>query len=511
MKRWKAILLISVMTMVSVTGCSKAEENEVAATPVETTIMKADSIRKDLTYAGKVQPKETVNVTSKLSGQVDKVYHDMGDVVQEGDILFTLDEKDLRDRIKQLEAQLNVSNASVTSAQTGLANVNGGQSETSRLQMKTGVENAKTAVDNARIAVDNAKIALDNAEVALDNSRVTLENSKASLDDVEKKYNDTKVLYEAGVATKNDFDSVELAYTQAQNGYTQAQNGYTQAQNTYESTKNGYATAQNAYETALTAQNQAKESLAIYDEKIMNENTENAQNGVNSAVAGRQSVEVQLQIARETLADATVKAPISGTITSKNISASNMISAASVPFTIVDMSSVTVDVNVSEKLINYITVGQEVDVTISTIGSEAIKGRIKNISPATDNTSTYPVKIEIENNEGRIKPGMFAEIRFKLEESNNAIIVPRNTVINKDGEYYVYVIENGLARKTDVTVGIDNGVDIEITSGLKEGDEVVTTGQTYVTDGEGVRIINSAAAEENVNADAEEESTAKEE
>ncbi|MBR1738244.1 MAG: efflux RND transporter periplasmic adaptor subunit [Firmicutes bacterium] len=504
MKRWKAILLISVMTLAPLTGCSEAEETETAATPVETTIMEAGSIRKDLTYAGKVQPKETVNVTSKMSGQVDKVYHDMGDVVEEGDILFTLDEKDIRNQIKQLEAQLNVSNASVASAQTGLANVNGGQSETSRLQMKTGVENAETAVKNAQISVDNAKIALDNSQVAL-------ENAKASLDDVEKKYNDTKVLYEAGVATKSDFDSVELAYTQAKNGYTQSLNAY-------ESAKNGYSTAQNAYETALTAQNQAKESLAIFDEKIMNENTTTAQNGVNSAVAGRESVEVQLQIARETLADATVRAPISGTITNKNISASNMVSAASAPFTIVDMSSVTVDVNVSEKLINFITVGQEVDVTIGTIGDDTIKGKIKNISPATDNTSTYPVKIEIDNKDGKIKPGMFAEIKFKLQESNNAIVVPRNTVINKDGEYYVYVIENGLAKKTDVTVGIDNGVDIEITSGLNEGDEVVTTGQTYVTDGEGVRIINSDATEENDGENAEEisdkssdDTTAKEE
>lgn len=88
---------------------------------------------------------------------------------------------------------------------------------------------------------------------------------------------------------------------------------------------------------------------------------------------------------------------------------------------------------------------------------------------------------------------MMAEVSFTMAASDDTILLPRNAVIEKDNETYVYVINNGKAKKTAVELGIEAEDTIEIKSGLKKGDNVVTKGQTYLSDGEEVTIANTAA------------------
>lgn len=479
-KLGKLIIPLLVASM-ALSGCGKQEETneEVSLTPVQVQEMSQSSIKKELVYAGQVKPNETVDVTSKLSGQVESVKYEVGDYVNAGDILFTLDKKDIQDQIKQLEASLKISNASVSSAQTGLNQVSdGGQIKSSRLSLQNGVDSAKKAVDNAKKSVDSAKAQLDTA--------------KSSLEDTEKKYNDNKKLFDAGVIARADFDSIELGYTQAKNAYTQAENAYEQAKIGYDQAVDGY--------------NTAKESLDIFDNKTTADNVETAQNGVDTATASRDSVLTQLEIAKSTLNDTAVKAPISGYITAKNISETNMVSAQSAPYTIVDMSKVKVNVSVSEKVINLISVGKSVDVVIPTIGEEKITGTIKTIAPSADSTNTYPVEIEIVNSDSAIKAGMFAEIHFVENQSDNAYVVPRNTILENETDKYVYVIENGKAVKKVVETGIDNGESIQIISGVNSGDKIVVSGQDYVVDGEEVKIV----ADDNSNEENSEEKDSKE-
>ncbi len=487
-KRLKNLILPLTIISILFSGCGKKEEvvQEENKTPVEVQQMSVSSIKKELVYAGQVKPNDTVNVTSKLSGLVESVKYDVGDYVNEGDILFTLDKKDIQDQIKQLEASLKVSDASVASARTGLSQVSdGGQIESSRLSLQSGVDSSQKAVENSQKAVENS-------QKAVENSKIQLDNAKSTLDDTEKKYNDTKKLYDAGVVARSDFESIELAYNQSKNAYEQTQLAYEQTQLNFEQ-------AQIAYDQAVEAYNNAQKSLDIFDNKTTSDNIETAQAGVNTALASRDSVLTQLQIAKSTLNDTSVKAPISGYISEKNISETNMVSAQSAPYTIVDMSKVTVEVNVSEKIINLIDIGESVDVVIPTIGNKTLTGVIKTISPSADSTNIYPVKIEIENSDSSIKSGMFAEIHFVESQSDNAFVVPRNTVLENDTDKYVFVVEDNKAVKKVVETGIDNGEDIQIVSGVTGGDNVIVNGQDYVIDGEEVKVINEEKSEEKEN------------
>lgn len=79
----------------------------------------------------------------------------------------------------------------------------------------------------------------------------------------------------------------------------------------------------------------------------------------------------------------------------------------------------------------------------------------------------YTVKVELDNKDGKIKSGMMAEVSFTMAASDDTILLPRNAVIEKDNETYVYVINNGKAKKTAVELGIEAEDTIEIKSGLK--------------------------------------------
>lgn len=471
-----SVLILSMVLSGSLSGCSSKGEGgedkpvadvEANLNAVEVMELKPGSIEKYLTYAGKIEANKTVGVTPKISGRVESIKVEEGDYVKEGQVLFTIDKSDLLDQIASLESQLKISNASVSSAQEGLKQADGGgQVQSARLQLTSAVDNAKKAVDNAQEAVNNANI--------------TIQNAKSSYDDMSKKYSDYKQMYDAGVISKSDFDAIELGYTQAKNGYDQAQIGITTAQNQLEQANIGY--------------NQAKEALRIYDEQTTADNTATAQKGVDTAVASRDSVNTSLTQAKDKLADTTVTAPCSGVVSSKNIEVTNMVSAGSSPMTITDIATVTVDVNVSETLINRISVGDPVQVAVETVSGEPREGKIKTITGVADSTGTYPVKVEIQNADGALKPGMFASVRFVEEKNDNAFVVARNTVLENETEQYVYLLnKDNTVKKVVVETGIDNGEYIEIVSGVNSGDVVVVSGHDYLSDGEEVNVVDPEA------------------
>ena len=101
----------------------------------------------------------------------------------------------------------------------------------------------------------------------------------------------------------------------------------------------------------------------------------------------------------------------------------------------------------------------------------------------------------------------FSEVSFTKESAENTIVLPRNCVIEKDNEIYVYIEENGIAKKVLVTTGIDTGENIQITSGLEEGMNVVTRGQTYLNDGDAVQISSNNNTEDSADTDITDDAT----
>jgi RND family efflux transporter MFP subunit len=322
---------------------------------------------------------------------------------------------------------------------------------------------------------------VDSAQEGVNNAKVTISTAKSSFDDLTTKYNDYKTMYDAGVISKSDYDAIELGYTQAKNAYEQAQIGLTTSQNQLDQAKIGY--------------DQAVKALEIYDNSTTSDNNASAQKGVDTAVANRDSINVSLAQLKSKLADTVVVAPCSGIVTQKNIEVTNMVSATSAPIVITDTDVVTIDVNISEALVNKVKVGDTVNVTISSVSSEPKTGTIKTLTGIADATGTYPVEVEIQNEDGSLKPGMVAGVQFVDSKNDSALVVARNTVLENETEQYVYVANGDTVKKVVVETGIDNGEYIELTSGVKAGDKVVVSGQDYLSDGEKVNIVSKSKGE----------------
>lgn len=346
-----------------------------------------------------------------------------------------------------VENQINVLRASLTAVEAGITSAKTNLELVNGATMQSQIENAKTALENAKLNFDNVKT----------------------------NYENNKVLFEAGILSQTEMNQIQLSYDSAEVAYHQAEQNYDLVAN------------------QMPAENQRK-----------------AEDAYNSAVAQKASIEAQIKSAQKTISDATVTAPISGVITTKNIVAGTVLSQASPAYVITDMSKVKIDVAVTQQVINTLSVGQQVDVVLSAISQEPFQATITTINPVANAQGTYDVQVELNNPDGVLKVGMLGEVSFTKESAENTIVLPRSCVIEKDNEIYVYIEENGKAKKVLVTTGIDTGENIQITSGLEEGMNVVTKGQTYLSDGDTVQIAENNVKNDGENATVDDENNTEE-
>ncbi len=448
MKMKKIIPLLLVSSLIF-TSCGKKAEptvEEETYTAVRVTTASPSGISKEVTYSGKIEPSDQVAVISKMSGTVTNAYKNVGDYVNQGEALLTVDDKDIQNAISQAQAQKNSADLAIKQAQNSKNNITGAQYDQSLLQLETSIKNLENQIATATESKNFAKTALDNAKTAYDNS---------------------KTLYDAGVVSKSDFDNAKLGYDQAQVSYSQAEKSLS---------------------TLNTQLAQAKKSYELTKNNVVKESQGTAQIGVEQAQAASNSAQLAIDIASQNLKDTTTTSPISGIVSTKGAVVGQMISPTSIAYTISNIDEVVATIKVSENIINTLNVGDPVKVSINSLGNN-LSGVVTEINPVGDQTSTFPVKIKLQNSDHSIKPGMFCEVSFVTESQGNAISLPREAVLRNMDKFYVYVEENGVAKMKEVTTGIDTGKDIEIVSGLNAGEKVITEGQTYVSDNEKVKVL----------------------
>jgi RND family efflux transporter MFP subunit len=210
-----------------------------------------------------------------------------------------------------------------------------------------------------------------------------------------------------------------------------------------------------------------------------------------SAEAAVQQAQAALQQALDNIGNCTIKAPISGVVGSIALSLGEMANLQSPAAIISDTSQLEVEIQVSESEISYVQEGSEVEVMISAVSPDSFKGVVASVSVAADPASkNYKVKITMDNPEGQIKSGMFAQVFLSTVSESNALCVPRNAVIPKGSQSVVYIVdEESRARMQVVETGIENSKYIQISKGLKEGQEVIEKGNTLVSDGSKVRVV----------------------
>ena len=203
------------------------------------------------------------------------------------------------------------------------------------------------------------------------------------------------------------------------------------------------------------------------------------------------NAEIQLEQAEKQLSDATIKSPISGVITKKQVEEGEYINIGSPIVTIVDISRLKIKLNVSEANVYQLKLNDKAIITTDVYPGVTFEGNISFISSQGDDSHNYPVEIVIPNNSKYpLKSGTFANVMIKLPVAAEALYIPRESLLGSITEASVYVAENNKAILKKIVVGNGNDKYIKVISGLKEGEEVIVNGQINLSENKAIKIVN---------------------
>ena len=328
-------------------------------------------------------------------------------------------------------------------------------------------------------------------QVSADNESVILIASAAKCTAVYKEAGDT---VQAGdkICTL-DLGSTLSSYNAARISYQAAVQSYQDQKGILD--KQVSLAADNVNNTKALFEIGAASQLEVDQAEL---NYQNAVAGRNSALAqleaGMQNAKSgveQLDTALENVdAEGNVLAPQSGTLVTMNAVEGSYISN-SMPLVVIDgADQMKVTASVSEALVPKLTVGDKAEVSVSAADA-TFTATIRSVERAASmQTKLYTVVLTVPADVGGLMSGMFADVTFRTDTAENTIVVPTEAILTSNHVQYVFVVEDGAAKYVEVTTGLTGSGVTEVTSGLTEGEQLVTVGQAYLSDGDPVRVVS---------------------
>jgi membrane fusion protein, multidrug efflux system len=222
------------------------------------------------------------------------------------------------------------------------------------------------------------------------------------------------------------------------------------------------------------------------------------------AVANREAAAAQLALARRSQADATIAAPIDGTVAERFAQPGEKVAVDARILSIVDLSRMEIEAPVPAAEVGSVRVGQAVELAVEGVAAPQL-GRVVRIAPTTQpGTRSVPVYIALDNRDPAIRAGLFAQGRLEVGSRDDVLAVPSSAIRDANGRTFVYAIVDGRLVERDVVVGqrsdtapnAAGGIGaVEIRDGLAPGDRIVATNLGILRAGSGVRVVSPAAAQ----------------
>jgi RND family efflux transporter MFP subunit len=220
--------------------------------------------------------------------------------------------------------------------------------------------------------------------------------------------------------------------------------------------------------------------------------------GVGVASANITAQEAQLRVLGQQKAYQRVVAPFDGVITQRNVDIGNLVqadaSSATFLFTLMQSDTIRIELNVPQNEAFGIHPGVEAVVRVPEMPGRDFHGVVARIAEALQpGTRTLRTEVDVPNPDHELSPGTYCTVELKIPRKTPSLIVPSEAIIfNRDG-LSVAVVENGVARIRALTVVRDFGTNVEVSAGVKEGDEVVLNPPVDLVDGRALKIRPSPA------------------
>lgn len=502
-RKKKATVILSVVLLAAVGigvrlragALSGAEVQAYTENPAE-----RRNIQLTLTATGTVQPANQYDVTASVQGDVLSCTFEEGDSVKKGDILYEIDKTDAENSIEQAKLSLQQSQNNYNQSLESLDSLQvksdaAGVITTLYVSAGDQVQAGAKIADIRDSSVMELTVPFNAADVAsfgvgaaavvtIDGSFETLSGTVTAIDAADTVLDGYQIVRNVTIRVSNPGGlSTSSAATATINGIAcnQGANFTYLSESTVTAGVSGKISELHVREGASVSKNQTIVTLT---------STSTESQVKNSQISLQQS-QLSYQNTVEKLEDYTIKAPIDGTIITKNTKVGDTLDATNGQNTlavIYDLSYLTFDISLDELDISDVSVGQKVNITCDALENTEITGRVTKVSVAgtTENgVTTYPVTVQIDDVPDGLLPGMNVDATIVVSESENALAVPiaavqrGNTVyVKAEGEKNTEQTMVGGAllpdgwKAVEVETGLSDDNYIEIISGLQEGDVV---------------------------------------
>ena len=261
----------------------------------------------------------------------------------------------------------------------------------------------------------------------------------------------------------------------------QAEAGWAVAQANFHSASKDWVRMQDLHEQGTVSPRQYEKIQLAYE----------------AAKAKLQQAKAGLNLAKHYLDVSVMKAPFSGIITGKNMNEGEYINPAmggmgpkgASVVTLMDLSKVKIVVHVSERNVGEIHIGQEARITVDAYPERVFTGTVSNVNPTADPMNRmFGVEVTAPNEESTLRAGMFARVEIVTAERKNVLQVPVDGILSEGDQRVAFVVEHGKALRRPIQLGLQKGAMVEVVSGLREGEKIVTIGKEMVKDGAAVAI-----------------------
>jgi membrane fusion protein (multidrug efflux system) len=179
-----------------------------------------------------------------------------------------------------------------------------------------------------------------------------------------------------------------------------------------------------------------------------------------------------------------IRAPIAGVIASRDIKLGQSIDASDVAFRITDTSELLAYLQIPQAELGKFSAGQSATLTVDAMPDTTYTATIARISPTIDmRNGTFRATAFIDNGSGELAPGMFARFLIAYDKHADALVIPREALIEEDDQTSVYVVADGAVSRRTIQIGIESGNFVEVVGGLGGDEEIVVTGQSSLRHG----------------------------
>ena len=499
-KRWVKIAIALVVVIAVVAGCvanmTKNVNSQLGGSYLVAAATRQD-LRVSVSGTATLQPADSYNVTTLISGDIVSDSFEEGDLVSKDTLLYTMDSSDAQDSVDRAQISVQQAQLAYQQAQEALhptATISGtisevyvhnGQSVNAGAQLAKIVASTELSIDflfpfaspsdfyvgqTATVFVDGYAGSQLGTVTSVSNSTAITSNGKPSVS-VRVRLNNPGAISDAYTAS-----AVIGNYT-----------SYGQATVSMPASTIVYATGSGTVNdfSKLTG------STVTSGEVLCTVESETIRDQIENARLSLQSAQLSASSASDSVDDYNIKSPIAGTVIEKNFKAGDKVDGASsgTLAVIYDLSYLKLEMAVAELDIGKVEVGQRVEITADALEGQTFEGVVDKVSingTTTNGFTNYPVTIIIEDY-GDLKPGMNVSAEIIGEEIPNALCIPvdavdrGNTVtvpgpgaLNEDGTAVVDITK---LETKEVTLGRSDDEYVEVTGGLEAGDVVLIRNQ----------------------------------